>query len=182
MTDCILLIRHCQTTGQEPGAPLSEQGKTQALFLAECLREHAPGRLISSPFTRALDSIAPLARRLELEVQPDPRLAEWQIMPDAGPDSKVLAEILDGRRAAPAEQELRDAVLARVRAALSDAWEGPDGCTALVGHGKLFSVLLSDLTGRLATEIWPQLTNPDVFVLQRRGGAVCIERAWDDDK
>ena len=182
MTDRILLIRHCESTGPEPSAPLSKCGQEQALNLAERLHEHVPRQLISSPFKRALDSIRPLAERLDLAVATDPRLAEWQIMPNAVLDSIALREILDGRRPALPEQESRNDVLTRIRAALFDAWAGPTGCIALVGHGKLFSILLSDLTGRPATEIWPQLTNPDVFSVQNQADNVCIERIWDDDK
>ncbi len=180
MSDLVLLIRHCEATGQNPDALLTDRGREQAIILAERLHDHTPKKLVSSPFTRALDSVRPLAARLKLEVATDDRLAEWQIMPDATSDSIELRQVLDGTLPVPAQDEPRDDVLARVQAALGDAWSDSARCTALVGHGKLFSVLLSDLTGRPATDIWVRLTNPDVFVLRRDADTVGIERLWDD--
>ena len=117
---------------------------------------------------------------MKLEVATDVRLAEWQIMPNARSDSVELRSTLDGTRPAAPQDESREDVLARVRETLSDAWTDPVRCTVLVGHGKLFSVLLSDLSGRPATDIWRQLTNPDVFALCRDTGQVDIERLWND--
>jgi 2,3-bisphosphoglycerate-dependent phosphoglycerate mutase len=60
MSQVLYLVRHCQATGQEPDAPLTELGRQQAISLADWLGEVPIGHIISSPFTRAVQSITPL--------------------------------------------------------------------------------------------------------------------------
>ena len=64
MNQVLYLVRHCQATGQEPDAPLTELGKQQAIALADWLSEVPIGRIISSPFIRAYQSAIPLSERL----------------------------------------------------------------------------------------------------------------------
>lgn len=72
----LVLIRHCETTGQEPDAPLTATGRRQAETLARRLEEVGIERVVSSPFVRAVQSASPLAERLGLPVETDPRLRE----------------------------------------------------------------------------------------------------------
>lgn len=39
MSQMFYLVRHCQATGQEPDAPLTETGQQQAIALADWLGE-----------------------------------------------------------------------------------------------------------------------------------------------
>jgi broad specificity phosphatase PhoE len=62
--------------GRLPGFNLSELGERQALAAAEWLADHDSGHLVSSPLERALQTAAPLAERLGLDVGTDERLIE----------------------------------------------------------------------------------------------------------
>jgi broad specificity phosphatase PhoE len=55
---------------------LSERGHRQAEALADRLADTGIERLIASPFARCIDTLAPLAKHLGLDVEPDQRLAE----------------------------------------------------------------------------------------------------------
>ena len=78
------LIRHGQAEsrrdwrGPDRGRPLTKKGRRQARALAE--RDWGPpgqvGRVISSPYLRCVQTVAPAAERLGLEVTTDDRLAE----------------------------------------------------------------------------------------------------------
>ncbi|PSB05434.1 hypothetical protein C7B62_25205 [Pleurocapsa sp. CCALA 161] len=57
MSLMLYLVRHCQATGQEPDAPLTEIGQQQAITLAGWLSGVSIGRIISSPFVRAYQSM-----------------------------------------------------------------------------------------------------------------------------
>ncbi|MSP48491.1 MAG: histidine phosphatase family protein [Alphaproteobacteria bacterium] len=84
----MLLIRHGQSefnvvfskTRVDPGIrdpKLTEEGKRQAEAAAQALRGHAPRRLVSSPYTRALETahiIADVLGGLEIEI--DRRVGE----------------------------------------------------------------------------------------------------------
>jgi len=74
----IYLIRHCETTGQEPDAPLTPRGEEQARRLCTQLLELPITHLISSPYRRALDSIQPLATALKLPITREDALKERQ--------------------------------------------------------------------------------------------------------
>jgi len=72
----IYIVRHCQAEGQEAEAPLTADGLVQADRLADLLMDSHVERIISSPYVRAKDSVAPLAGRLKLPVELDERLVE----------------------------------------------------------------------------------------------------------
>ena len=72
----LYIVRHCKAAGQQPEAGLTADGHLQAKKLAEQLSLLPIGRIISSPFMRAKQSIAPLAGRLGLPIATDKRLAE----------------------------------------------------------------------------------------------------------
>lgn len=87
----ILLIRHGENdyvkkqrlAGRMPGVHLNQNGQQQAQALAEMLKRAPIKAIYSSPLERAMETAAPLARALGLEVQPRPGLievdvGEWQ--------------------------------------------------------------------------------------------------------
>ena len=86
MVTRLFLVRHCQATGQAADAPLTHEGETQSLQLAEFLADAGIEHLVSSPFTRAHTSIEPLAFRLGRDVEIDLRLAERVLAAPGLPD------------------------------------------------------------------------------------------------
>ena len=69
--------------------PLSEDGRRQAETLARWALFDRVTAVVSSPAVRCVDTVAPLARRLELEVLHDDRLYE-------GHDPSHLLELAEG--------------------------------------------------------------------------------------
>lgn len=68
--------------------PLSEKGQWQAEQLAETIASYAPTIILSSPKLRCIETVEPLAERLGLTVDVEPRL-------DEGPDADALLELFD---------------------------------------------------------------------------------------
>lgn len=99
MNKNIYIIRHCEATGQAPGAPLTKNGFEQAEKLSLFFRDKKVNQIISSPNLRAIETIELLARRLGLEIQTDQRLSERMLsaMPLTDWMEKLQAtfEILD---------------------------------------------------------------------------------------
>jgi probable phosphomutase (TIGR03848 family) len=95
----VLLIRHATTakvgkalTGWLSGVSLDENGREQALRLAERLSGFPVAAIYSSPLERAVETAQPLARARSLEIVPCPDFGEinfgtWQ--------GKLLEEIED---------------------------------------------------------------------------------------
>jgi 8-oxo-dGTP diphosphatase len=83
------LVRHAKAKNRmewaEPDEwrPLTKRGRRDAAGLAERLANDAPDRLVSSPFTRCIQTLEPLAQALDLPIE----------------TTELLAEGADGRRA-----------------------------------------------------------------------------------
>jgi phosphohistidine phosphatase len=75
----LYLVRHAQAAPGEPDElrPLTSEGREQARALGERLRdeEARPDAVLTSPLLRARETGGELARALEIEAEPDERLA-----------------------------------------------------------------------------------------------------------
>ena len=78
----VLLVRHAHAgsrrewQGPDVDRPLSAKGRRQADGLVATVAAHAPQRILSSPYRRCLETVAPLAAELGLAVEATPALAE----------------------------------------------------------------------------------------------------------
>lgn len=97
----ILLIRHGENdyvkkhrlAGRMPGVHLNQKGQEQARMLAEKLREMPIKAVYSSPLERTLETAAPLAQALGLEVIPRPGLIETDFGEWQGESLKKLSRL-----------------------------------------------------------------------------------------
>ncbi|MDP1819211.1 MAG: phosphoglycerate mutase family protein [Acidimicrobiales bacterium] len=80
----LYVVRHADAgsrsawDGPDALRPLSPRGRRQAGGLAAQLADAGVSRLVSSPFTRCVETLLPLGQRLGLEVEVDERLGENQ--------------------------------------------------------------------------------------------------------
>src|SRR5215210_1457501 len=101
----VFLVRHADAKSRAnwPGAdetrPLTRKGLSQAEGLVDLILDHPIRRVLSSPAVRCVDTVAPLANKLGLEVEETDSLLE-------GADPSKTYELV--RRAA---QHKGDAVL-----------------------------------------------------------------------
>src|SRR5207302_1713239 len=78
----VYLLRHADAGERDAWAgpdhlrPLSESGRQQADQLVDVLGDREIGKVISSPYVRCVETVAPLAERLDLKVEEDDALAE----------------------------------------------------------------------------------------------------------
>lgn len=181
MTAPLILIRHCQTTGQAPDAPLTAHGIAAAGALGERLADAGIGRILSSPFRRAVQSAEPLARRLGLGIETDPRLVERVLSPEPRPDwrERLRESFLDEDLRLAGGESSR-AATARGVAALDGVSRNGASPTAVVTHGNLLALLLRDLGGRDGFETWRRLTTPDVYRFEGPADARIVTRFWLD--
>jgi phosphohistidine phosphatase len=75
----LYLVRHAEAAPGEPDElrPLTEEGREQARALGERLRgeDASPSVILTSPLLRARETGGELARALDVESEPDERLA-----------------------------------------------------------------------------------------------------------
>ncbi|HTE64856.1 MAG TPA: histidine phosphatase family protein [Candidatus Binatia bacterium] len=176
----VLLVRHAESV--PPGTPgweerdderpLSEEGLRQADDLAFELDPWGLTAVYSSPYERALQTVAPVARRRGLEVQVLPDLRERRLTDgprDDWPD--VLARAwtdpsfaVDGAESGAAAQRRGIGVLdlLRVRHA--------DGGRLLVGtHGNLISLILQAFEPGVGLDFHLAMPNPAIYHLEHDG-------------
>lgn len=51
--------------------------------------------------------------------------------------------------------------------------------TIIDSHGNLISILLNNFNKSFGFDDWQDLTNPDIYVLRKRGIKVTYERLWN---
>lgn len=163
----VVLVRHCESTGQAPDAPLTDTGRLQALELVNRLAPFAIDHVVSSPYARARATIEPFAATRRLPVHVDERLSEHRLSAapiDAWREAvRRSFEDLDTRAAggdSPRE------TLARGWAALRAVLEGGHRAPVVVSHGQLLSLVLHSIDPGFGYAGWESLRNPDVFVLE----------------
>ena len=81
-----ILIRHCKAEGQEYNAGLSAEGLQQANELVHFLDSYNISRIISSPFTRTIQTITPYAMNKNIQIEVDERLKERILSSENLPD------------------------------------------------------------------------------------------------
>jgi 2,3-bisphosphoglycerate-dependent phosphoglycerate mutase len=176
----VLLIRHCTSSGQAPEAPLAADGYRQAEALADRLGAAGIDRIVSSPYRRARETIAPLAARLGIDIELDPRLRERELSPAPIEHWRdvVARSFIDPDFCVPGGESGR-VTLARGWAALEAALGSPARVTALVSHGQISSLVLHHIGPPFGYEGWQKLSNPDVYRIERgSAGRLTYTRVW----
>jgi len=179
MAKCLFLVRHCESTGQEASAPLTAVGQAQAVLLADHLAMVGVDLLVSSPYTRAQQSIAPLAQRLGLTVEIDARLAERVLSaaPLAHWREAIRQTFVDLDLAWPGGESSRTA-MARGRAAIDALLARPEYALVVMTHGNLMTLILRSFELQFGFQTWERLSNPDVYCIAVLGERVEISRTW----
>jgi len=183
-TTTVYLIRHAQS---RPSArivhsewPLSERGKAQAERLAELLTPLGIERLVSSPFARCRQTIAPFAERAGLGVAVHDDLRERHM--GIGFDEDFLAfwraswEDFDFAR--PGFETSREAQWRFAEAMTAILREHEGRTIGVCSHGNVIGLFLNRLDARNGRETAERLTNPDVLKLRANGDAIEWDRTF----
>ncbi|THE13060.1 histidine phosphatase family protein [Bacillus timonensis] len=178
----IYIIRHCEAEGQEPEAPLTNNGQTQAVDVAAFFENRKIDRIISSPFKRAIQSIQPLANEINIEIETDQQLAERVLSSLIMPDwfVKLRATYDDFDLAYEGGETSREAAN-RILGVVDDVLKSDAEDTILVTHGGLISLLLNHYNKNFGFEQWRTLSNPDIYIL-KLDQHISLERIWEAEK
>lgn len=179
----ILLVLHCEATGQHIDSPLSNKGNEQAYKLARKLEKlsFSIDQIISSPYLRAEESIKPFAVRQNIPIKIDERLKERLLSEDPIDDwMDILEESfqnfhfrLPGGESSNDAYERADQVLTE---SLNDESHNH---ILMVTHSNLLALMLQKFHIDVGFKEWKMMTHPDVFLIQPVGGEFVVERIWD---
>ena len=178
----MLLIRHCQSSGQDPDAALTDIGRKQAEALARFLSDYPIDMIVSSSYARARQSIEPFAADAGLPIHLDHRLIERTLSgsPIDNWREVVRDSFEDLELRIPGGESARE-VLDRGWAAITELLDGGHQLPIAVTHGNLLSLILNSLNPDFGYDGWESLSNPDVFALKEAGdGRLVFERVWSE--
>jgi 2,3-bisphosphoglycerate-dependent phosphoglycerate mutase len=175
----IVLVRHAASTGQDADAALTLDGRRQALVLSDVLLPLRIQRVISSPFVRATESVAPFCSRAGLRLETDDRLVERVLsardLPDWREHLRRSFDDLDHRLE---DGESSRAAQARGTSAVRAAVASGERCV-LATHGNLLALILGSIDPAVGFDAWSRLTSPDAFVLHvDEEGPTGFSRIW----
>jgi 2,3-bisphosphoglycerate-dependent phosphoglycerate mutase len=176
MSQVLYLVRHCQATGQEPDAPLTETGKQQAIALADWLGAVPIERIISSPFVRAYQSVIPLSERLGLTIEVDERLIERVLSPVPLNDwRRRLAETFVDLDLSFEGGESSHMAMMRGIEVVHQVIDQTTKPVIIVTHGNLMTLILKYFDEKVGYEEWENLQNPDVYCVKFNNEGIDVE-------
>jgi 2,3-bisphosphoglycerate-dependent phosphoglycerate mutase len=175
----IFIVRHCKAEGQPPSANLTEEGYRQAEGLADFLYGKNVESIYTSPFVRAINSIAPLAQKLHVPIQTDDRLSERILCGESHPNwREMLCKTFYDLELCYEGGESSKAAMNRALMVIKDIRECGLTNVVIVTHGNLMSLILKYFDNNFGFEEWEALSNPDVYQLQFNDTIPITQRIW----
>ena len=177
----VLMLRHCESDGFTADAPLTPLGYQQAARLAERLAEMPVDYVVSSPYRRALESIAPFAQSRGLSMHTDARLEERRRNRDNTPianwDEWVRQSFQDLDFRSPGGESGRD-VARRGASVLCETMSSSHELPLLSTHGQLMSFLANSIDSDFGYERAGLMAYPALLRFRCTHGGLAFETVF----
>lgn len=175
----IYVIRHAESAplpDLDPADyPLTSSGHASAARLVPALSRLGITRIYSSPYQRALDTLAPFARSAGIDCDVDADLRERKVAASAlpSPEAHVAAvrrcwEDFDHRF--PGGESNRECQRRAVSAVARLHARHPGEPMAIGSHGQWTSLLLNALDAGFGVEQWLAMGNPALYAIDLDAG------------
>ncbi len=168
-TTTTILIRHAESSPSrhlpESDWPLSSLGHRQAKALADELADANISKVVSSPYLRAIDTVRPVAERIDCPIDVCTELQERRLCEGVRDDWYDLIKQAwsDFAFALPNCESGFDCQR-RVQVCLRDLVERYAGKTiAVCSHGNAIGLFLNSIEPGFGFANWKNMKNPDVF-------------------
>lgn len=179
----VYLVRHCEATGQLSEARLTNEGLKQALELCEYFSNIKIDQIISSPYNRAIESIQPLAKELNIDIETDRKLEERILSSQNHPDwFEKLRKTFDDLDLKFEGGESSIDAMNRIVEVVKKVFKSNNKTTIIVTHGNLMSLLLKHFNNNFGFDDWKSLSNPDIYLLKKENKKISTQRLWHQEK
>jgi 2,3-bisphosphoglycerate-dependent phosphoglycerate mutase len=162
----VYLVRHAEA-GWSPDEmrPLTAEGREQARAVADALVPLGPDAIYSSPYTRARQTVEPLAARIGLPIHEVEDFRERILTHVAVPDFVAASRTTwDDFAYAFPDGESNGAAQQRGRAAFERLVQRHQGDRIVIAtHGTLLTLILNAFDPRLGFEFWCAMSTPDIY-------------------
>ena len=176
----IYLVRHCKAAGQEADAPLTDQGREDSARLARFFQDKQIEVIISSPYTRAVETIRPFAESAGKRIYVDDRLKERVLSANDLDDwMSKLEQTFQHLDLKFEGGESSNEAMRRGIGVIEELLERPESRFVVVTHGALLSLMIKHYVSAFGFDDWKNMKNPDIFCLRRSRGEVQIAHLWE---
>lgn len=175
----IFLIRHCKATGQDPDAQLTVEGINQSNQLSRFLDNKSIDYVVSSPYLRAVNTIAPFAKNKNLSVHIDDRLSERVLSSENLSNwmSPLRESFDDLDKKLPGGESSREAMQRGV-SVIQELLDNTYRDIVVVTHGNLLSLIIKHYDKQFGFSDWKGLSNPDVYMITILETGIELNRIW----
>jgi 2,3-bisphosphoglycerate-dependent phosphoglycerate mutase len=160
---------------------LSHAGRQQSERIADLLGGHDIAAIISSPYTRAMQTVQPLADRLRMTIAIDPDLRERRLSSGPLEDFRASLEATwqDFELVHPGGESSAAAQARVSRAIRRIAALGGSRDVVIATHGNALALFLRTLDPRVDFAFWNGMSLPDVYAVETRRDAWSFRRVWE---
>jgi 2,3-bisphosphoglycerate-dependent phosphoglycerate mutase len=180
----IYLVRHAHSDwSPDEQRPLSAKGHADAQRVAEVLAPYSIRAIYSSPYTRARQTVEPLAARLGLPITEDRQLRERHLSSEPLADFLASVKMLWENptfafEGGESNIEAQQRGVAVVNALLE---KHPRENIVLATHGNLLALILQHFGKMIDVAFWQSMSMPDVYSLSfETHQDHTIERLWKE--
>lgn len=173
MKTTLFMIRHAESPfifGQERSRKLSVQGELDANKITEQLKQEKIDVIVSSPYTRAIQTIEGIANEHQLEITVFEGLKERPIkgaykLPTEEIEKAIKKSYDDKNYCLPGGETLKQAqerAIPVIKQLLNDY----EGKSIVVGtHGNIMTIIMNYFDKQYGYEFWKNTTKPDIYKL-----------------
>ena len=175
----LYIIRHCEANGQAPNASLTLAGREASGRLANFLSGLNIELVISSPFTRAVQTIQSFVLHNNIPFKLDDRLKERVLSSEDLPDwyEKLQLTYIDKDLNFTGGESSNEATK-RIHEVVEELKQSAHMSVVIVTHGNIMSLLLNHFQPHFGFDEWKQLSNPDVFEIEFSNEQTVVNRIW----
>jgi 2,3-bisphosphoglycerate-dependent phosphoglycerate mutase len=176
------LIRHAHADySSDEQRPLSLKGQADAERVAEVLCRYPITQIYSSPFQRALQTVNPLAKKLNLAISVEPDLRERCL--GHGPENEDFISMVEQAWQDPdflfqGGESNKAAQKRGVRIMRKLSLRHPAEHMVLSTHGNLMCLILQSFDGSINYAFWKALSMPDIYSFGSKKEEISITRLW----
>ena len=151
----------------------------QAIHLASFLEKRSIQAIYSSPFVRAIETIAPFAKQTGLTIREDDRLGERVLSDQDLPDwmEKLKKSFEDFSLSLPGGESNQKA-MERAKSFVDEVLTKEEDNIVCVSHGNLTTLLLRLFDDKYGYEELFALSNPDVYLVTVEESKASVQRIW----
>ncbi|MCK0473284.1 histidine phosphatase family protein [Halalkalibacter sp. APA_J-10(15)] len=188
MNTTVYMIRHAKSPfvfGQERTRKLSFQGETDSKNVTNVMNNKEIDVIVSSPFTRAIQTIEGIANAKNIEIKVFEELKERQLkgsykLPEEEIQQAIKKSFEDFDFYLSGGESVRD-VQNRALPIFKDLLHNYEGKTVVIGtHGNVMTIIMNYFNAGYGYDFWKRTSKPDIYELNFSGGKLqFVKRLWN---